>query len=239
MVGYPAPASRSARNGMAAELGAVETKRRPGRPKVDARRLELIQETLRLLQRNSPSDLSRLDIARAAGVDPALIRYYFGDKDRLFGEVVELIAAEIVATGTRALTGSGTARERILQFVRGSHAVHMRHPHYHQLILHQITHGRKAEIRRMRTEMSRLLRRDLLRVLRDGEKAGDLRVVDPGMLGVAIIGMCEYFSSSWGPVEALLGEESVRERATSSETYGRFIEDLVLRALDPASAGRP
>jgi AcrR family transcriptional regulator len=221
---------------MAAKLEGVEAKRRPGRPKDDARRRDLIQETLRLLQSNSPSDLSRLDIARAAGVDPALIRYYFGDKDQLFGEVVELIAAEIVDAGTSALTGPGTARERILRFVRGSHAVHIRHPHYHQLILHQITHGRKAKIRRMRTEMSRLLRKNLLSVLRDGEKAGELRVVDPGMLGIAIIGMCEYFSSSWGPVAALLGEESVRERAASSDAYGLFIEDFVLRALDPASA---
>jgi AcrR family transcriptional regulator len=222
---------------MAAGPDVVEATRRPGRPKDDARRRDLIRKTVRLLQSNSPADLSRLDIARAAQVDPALIRYYFGDKNKLFGEVVQLIAAEIVAAGTSALRGPGTARERILRFVRGSHAVHMRHPHYHQLILHQITNGRKAEIRRMRTEMSQLLRKDLMGVLRDGEKAGELRVVDPGMLGIAIIGMCEYFSSSWGPVAALLDDESAHERAASSEAYGLFIEDFVLRALDPASAG--
>jgi TetR/AcrR family transcriptional regulator len=222
---------------MAADRDVVAATRRPGRPKDDARRRDLIHKTLRLLQSNSPAELSRLDIARAAGVDPALIRYYFGDKNKLFGEVVQLIAADIVAAGTSALTGPGTARERIRRFVRGSHAVHMRHPHYHQLILHQITNGGKAEIRRVRTEMSQRLRKDLLAVLRDGEKAGELRVVDPGLLGIAIIGMCEYFSSSWGPVAALLDDASVHERDASAEAYGSFIEDLVLRALDPTSTG--
>lgn len=223
---------------MATQLAATAktaSKRPPGRPKDDARRLAIINETLRLLQSTPPSDLSRLDIARAAGVDPALIRYYFGDKNKLLGEVVEVIAREIVAGGHAALTGAGTPRERVRRFVRSSHAVHMRHPHYHQLILHQITHGRKAAIRKMRTEMSRTLVEDLLGVLRAGEESGELRVVDPGLLGIAVIGMCEYFSSSWGPVTALLGERGAGER--SAAVYGSFIEDFALRALDPASTG--
>jgi TetR/AcrR family transcriptional regulator len=219
---------------MAAKLTLATPKRPPGRPKDDARRQSLVQETMRLLQTNSPSDLSRLDIARAAEVDPALIRYYFGDKNHLFAEVVQLIADEIVQTGTGALRAAGSARERIVGFVRGSHAVHMKHPHYHQLILHQITHGGKEAMRSLRTGMSQTLRVDLLSVLRDGERSGELRVVDPGLLGIAIIGMCEYFSSSWGPVAVLLGEESECQRPQSAAAYGAFIEDFILRALDPA-----
>ncbi len=208
-------------------------KRPPGRPRDDVQRTALINETLRLLQTTPPSHLTRLDIARAAGVDPALIRYYFGDKYKLFAEVIALIAAEIERGGTEALTSEGTPKERIARLVRASHDVHRRYPHYHQLILDQIIRGRPETVQRIRAEMSASLRKGLLEVMQEGAARGDLRVVDPGHLGIAIIGMCEYFSSGWGPVSALLGESPEAGRDESAELYGQFMEELIVRSLAP------
>jgi AcrR family transcriptional regulator len=216
---------------VAAELKAK--RRPPGRPRDDAHRIALLNETVRLLQTTPPSELSLVEIARSAGVDPALIRYYFGDKYRLFAEVIGMIAEEIERGGSAALASGGTPKERLARFVRASHEVHLRHPHYHQLILVQLTHGRSETVRRIRTEMSRELRTKLVALMREGEECGELRAVDPGHLGIAIIGMCEYFSSSWGPVSALLGETTEKAQTTSAEAYGRFVEDFVLRALSP------
>jgi AcrR family transcriptional regulator len=193
----------------------------------------LIEHTMRLLQTIPPADLTRLDIARAAGVDPALIRYYFGDKYKLFAEVITLIAAEIETLGSAALAGEGTPKERLARLVRANHDVHCRYPHYHQLILDQITHGRSEAVQRIRSEMSAKLREGLLDLMREGQRRGELRVVDPGHLAIAIIGMCEYFSSGWGPVAALLGESPEASRGKSAKTYGRFIEELVVRSLAP------
>lgn len=223
---------------MAAVAAPRETKRPPGRPRDDARRRSIVAATVRLLQTSPASNVSRLDIARAAGVDPALIRYYFGDKHQLFDEVIAVIGGEIAASGAAALAGPGTPRERLAALVRANHAVHVRHPHYHQLILEQILHGRPEAARRMRTEMSGELRRGLLELMREGERAGELQVVDPGHLAIAIIGMCEYFSAGWGPVAALLGEETTAGRTKSADAYVAFIERLVVRALDPAVEDR-
>jgi AcrR family transcriptional regulator len=181
----------------------------------------------------APSDVSRLEIARAAGVDPALIRYYFGDKYALCAEVIAVIAREIVDTTTAALAEGGTPRERLARFVRALHTVHARHPHYHQLILEQITHGRKDPMRAMRTEMSGALRTTLTELMEEGARAGELRIVDPGLLGIAIIGMCEYYSSSWGPVATLLGRDPLDRHDGSGDAYATFITEFVVRALKP------
>lgn len=183
---------------------------------------------MRLLQQRPPWELTLTEIARAARVDPALLRYYFVDKHRLFAEVIARIGAEIEACGGAALASSGTPKERLARFVRASHDVHSRHPHYHQLILDQITHGDPERVRTMRTEMSRKLRAALLEVMREGERRGELRVTDPGYLGIAIIGMTEYFSATWGPVAALLGDAPENAR----RAYAAFIEDFVVRALE-------
>jgi TetR/AcrR family transcriptional regulator len=212
---------------------AAGVRRGPGRPRDDARRAMLVEAALRLLQTTPPSDLSRLDIARAAGVDPALIRYYFGDKYYLCAEVIARIAAEIVGETNAALAIAGTPQQRLAAFVRALHAVHVRHPHYHQLILDQITHGRKDPMRAMRAEMSGTLRETLTELMRAGAAAGEMRVVDPGLLGIAIIGMCEYFSSSWGPVKTLLGDDPGARQAGIGQAYATFIADFVGRGLRP------
>ena len=212
---------------------AAELTRGPGRPRDDAKREALIQSTLRLLQSAPPSAVSRLDIARAAGVDPALIRYHFGDKYYLCAEVIARIAHEIVATTTAALAEGGTPAERLARFVRALHAVHLRHPHYHQLILEQITHGRKDPMREMRTIMSASLRETLVDLMREGTAAGEMRMLDPGMLGIAIIGMCEYYSSSWGPVATLLADHPDASGTRSADAYATFIADFTVRALRP------
>jgi AcrR family transcriptional regulator len=212
-------------------VNSTAKRRPPGRPRDDAHRTALIDQTMRLLQTTPPSNLTRLEIARAAGVDPALIRYYFGDKYKLFAEVIALIAAEIERLGSAALASTGTPKERLARLVRANHDVHRRYPHYHQLILDQITHGRPETVQRIRSEMSGRLREGLLDLMRDGERRGELRVVDPGHLAIAIIGMCEYFSSGWGPVAALLGESPEAERGASATAYGQFIEDLIVRSL--------
>ena len=188
---------------------------------------------MRLLQTTPPSELSVRDIARAADVDPALIRYYFGDKYHLYAEVIALIAAEFDRLGSAALEGKGTPKERLARFIRANHEAHVRHPNYHQLVLDQITHGRPEPVRTIRSDIGRSLRKGLLEVMRDGEKTGELRVVDPAYLGIVIIGMSEFFCSAWGPVATILGESTETSLKKSSQAYEKFMEDIILRALTP------
>lgn len=67
-----------------------KTQRRQGRPPKDdsqALRDKIIAATRELLRKSPPDSISRIDIARAAKVDPALIRYYFGSKDDVLSAV--------------------------------------------------------------------------------------------------------------------------------------------------------
>ena len=64
-----------------------------------------------------PGQITRLDIARAAGVDPALIRYYFGDKSALFVTAVSRPALKCGNVRPRTLAkrdGSRKVRRRIV-----------------------------------------------------------------------------------------------------------------------------
>jgi hypothetical protein len=75
------------------------TKRSQGRPTRNSKsavgRDELIEATRRLLGEKPPSEIGRLDVARKADVDPALIRYYFGNLGNLMTEVTAMLTREM------------------------------------------------------------------------------------------------------------------------------------------------
>jgi len=80
-------------------------RRRQGRPHKDAPtvgREALIAATRNLTKTIPAGRITRLDIARAAGVDPALIRYYFGDKSKLLVAAVLQAGAELRERQERA-----------------------------------------------------------------------------------------------------------------------------------------
>lgn len=59
-------------------------------------------------------------IAKAAGVDPALVHHYFGTKDQIFGAAVELIFAPTLAAPDAVHGGSREgAGERMARFMFG------------------------------------------------------------------------------------------------------------------------
>ena len=74
--------------------------RRQGRPPKDnsqTLRDKIIAATRELLRTRPPDTISRIDIARAARVDPALIRYYFGTRDDVLSAVAQTFMNDFVS----------------------------------------------------------------------------------------------------------------------------------------------
>lgn len=80
---------------------SVETRRR------------LIEAATRLFADDGFRAVSTRDIARAAGVNPALINYHFGSKEGIFEEVIRSSAAEHVADRMHQLTRARTGNKKL------------------------------------------------------------------------------------------------------------------------------
>src|SRR5262252_8404775 len=95
---------------------ARRTKRKQGRPQKDmpaVGRETLIAATRKLMKVMPPGQITRLDIARAAGVDPALIRYYFGDKSKLIVAAVLQAGSQLRERQARGYAEGTSARDKI------------------------------------------------------------------------------------------------------------------------------
>jgi len=221
------------------EARRVRAQGRPRGEKNAVGRDGLIAATRDLLKTHRPSDLSRTEIARLAGVDPGLIRYYFGNKDNLLLATTLQITAERGQRTTEEMRHAKTARQRFRGWIKVLIEVMAENPHYSQLLLEQIHYGTSAEARRIRRDLVANTYNELHGIVAEGERNGEFRAVDPNFLHLGLIGMCQFFFSRRPMLEELLGYEiSAENMATLADSYVDFVADILINGLVAKSAGR-
>jgi AcrR family transcriptional regulator len=212
------------------QQGAAKQKvrRTPGRPySADANdaREAILQAACRLLKDNLPSQVTNSMIAREAGADPALIRYYFGDRSSLLLAAVEELMKHIRKPAPPApMTAEQFVSWRVdatLDFARMARSMQ-------RLMVDELAEGGTPEVR----EAIRLRNKGLVdwygAILK--EQIGDEIVdVDPLFLHAAILGVCEFFTSAQSTILPLA--EPGTDPAQFADRYEAFVIDLFLNGL--------
>jgi len=177
----------------------VRARRPAGRPPGDAPDLRgrLLDAALQGFARNGIAGTSLRTIAVEAGVNPALVHYYFGDKGRLQEAVVQ----------ERLLPALGSLRESVQQatdvaglvaaFVRGMGDIVMRHPWFPSLWVREVLcEGgalRDVLFDHIAPQLPRLMAQRFADAQRDGELNPDL---DPRLVVVSLVGLTLFPAAS-------------------------------------------
>ncbi|MFD7033344.1 TetR family transcriptional regulator [Streptomyces sp. NPDC059917] len=174
-----------------APVEKVRRRRGPGRPRQDeADDGPGTQERIRLAARSEFADrgydkTSVRGIAKAAGVDPALIHHYFGTKDDLFAAAIEMSMEPALVVPAIVGEGPDGIGERLARYFLGIWENPVSRAPLLAVIRSALTHEAAAKVLR-----TLILRRVLERV------AADLNVPDPTfraelaashMVGIALL----------------------------------------------------
>lgn len=204
---------------------------RKGRPRLEDadKRAAIIRAARQLLKSRKPTNITRDAIARTAGVDPALIRYYFGDRGALFREVVWQTTDELHAK-LSALSGmQGGAIERLRARFKVWLDVFASNPHYSELVVENVFYGDEDESREMLKTFVRRALPDLEKLVADGVAAGEIRDVEPRFIYLTLIGLAEYYATAAPLVAELFGSRGAAARNLGA--YGDYAADLLIDGL--------
>ena len=178
----------------------------------------------RLIKEHPPARVTISLIAREAGVDPALVRYYFGDRSNLLLAVAESMLSEFPRPTPGSIEPVAALEHTIRQMARFTNST----KHIHRLMVDELADARSADVGRHLGEMNRVAVRDLQEVM--GRDAGaNLRPVDPALLLVAIVGLFDFFVSA-EPVVRQLVPKGTDMKALAAR-YEDFVTDLVLSGI--------
>jgi len=201
-----------------------------GRPQAEGNvvgREALIAATRELLKTRPSTKLNRLEIARYAGVDPGLIRYYFGTIETLFAEVAVRITAEVRA-GIHADAGN-KGPEALADRIQRTLRMFVENPYHHALVEEQIFAGTNPKARAEWRDIIGNSVAELEAVLRVGEREGWLRHVEPRYLHLLIIGACEFFVSGRTLVEDMFGGKA--SAGADPKNFAAFLIDVLTHGL--------
>ena len=169
----------------------VPLPRGPGRPSAETadHRQRLLDAALRCFVGAGIAATSLREVAKQAGVTPALVHYYFGSKEQLvaavFAERLQPVFEEL-----RAQLGTVVAGNLVSGLVAGVHRTVERHPWLPALWVREIlTEGgalREGMLTRVAPNLAPVLAKRFAELQRAGGLNPDL---DPRLLVVSIIGL--------------------------------------------------
>ena len=203
-------------------------KRTRGRPRSGQEavgRQAIIVAARQLLEKLPPHEVPNVLIARKAGVDPALVRYYFANREELLFAVVEHILATWEATHPAP---DAPPAEKLSAHVADMFEFSCRVRSMQRLMVDEIAKARSPAVRARVRELNAGAVRRYARFLHL-EGAGDESSPDPLFAHVAVIGLCEFFAAAQAMILPLAPKHL--DAPELARRYGVFIRKLVLDGL--------
>ncbi|NUO75396.1 MAG: TetR/AcrR family transcriptional regulator [Lysobacter sp.] len=198
------------------------TRRAPGRPAADGPdlRSRLLDAAIVCYTRQGIAATALRSIAIEAGVNPALLHYYFGDREQLQAAVIQERVMPAIASLAGHLQAAGDDSARLIAaFVRGVGDTVAQYPWFPSLWVREVLcEGgalRDLLVNQIGPQLPQMLAQRFALAQRDGRLNADL---DPRLLVVSLVGLT-LFPIAGAPVwQRVFGIETFDNQALREHT---------------------
>ncbi|MBN2384152.1 TetR/AcrR family transcriptional regulator [bacterium] len=172
-------------------------------------------------------------IAHEAGVNKAMLYYYFSSKDTLYYEALKAVFGIIMDKQRYLARTSGTIRSRIHEIVNHIIETGQAHPEYIRLIMHEILSSEQnlATIaKELSPDQAVPYTTGIATMLIEGQEQGLIRSGDILQIAISIIALC-FFHTLWFPLIKAMWHAADLDEAAFVECRKAYIMDLLENGL--------
>lgn len=169
------------------------------------------------------------EVAERAGVQPALVSYYFGSKRGLLQAVVADVASRMLVHMRESAGRGAHFEERLRAIVHDYMSLVGEDPYGPRLIVEQVLFGEEEAIDSFADRFARRNMELIEKVIREGREAGEIRDVDAMFMIPALLGSCLFFFLAAPIMKRIFGIDEITPELTAR--YADFVVDMNLRGL--------
>src|ERR1700686_3142567 len=186
---------------------------------------KLLDAASELMIERASIDVSLSDIAQKSGVNAALVKYHFGNKDGLLLALLARDAATEMAQLEYLLAQPMAPTAKLKLHIAGIIRAYHQFPYMNRLI-HCLLHESSAEAA---DEVSKFFVAPLLdfhrRLLAEGIAAGEFRNIDPVLFYTSLIGACDHLFFGRHAMSRAIGVGPVTDEVCRQ--YIKYMEALI------------
>jgi TetR/AcrR family transcriptional regulator len=205
--------------------------RSPGRPANSRgdQRARLLDAAIALFSRQSIAETSLRAVARRARVTPALVHYYFGNREQLVDAlVVERIVPLVLGVGAKLATAGPDPRALIRTFVATIIGMLAENPWLPPIWVREVLTESGALRERMMTQIAPNIAPELARRLAEAQRAGLLNPgLDPKLAVVSLIGLTVFPLAAQSIWRRLLDAEDIDTETIVEHTLALLGSGLI------------
>lgn len=170
-------------------------------------------------------------IGAAAGVNPALLYYYFGSKEELYRQLLRRVFGTLAQRGAERLAGATSPEEAIRALLAVQSETMLQRPSLPRILAREMADHGAAHAQEGIAQLSATLFARLQAFIEAGQRAGTLRAdLDPRFAAISTVSLIPYFHIARPAVAILLGE-SGDPPPEQMDAYARHAAEFVLSAL--------
>jgi TetR/AcrR family transcriptional regulator len=208
-----------------------------GRP--EQSRAAILKAAVREFAREGVAGARTDAIARSAGVNKALLYYYFEDKEAIYRAVLDEVFSGMRATIHEALSQKLSPREKLVSYVCAHFNYIASHPLYPRIVQAEFLRAGRdpGRLERIAKQYFRPVFLEISGLLEEGAQSGDFRSVNPVHFIPSMISVIVFYFNT-APIMKLMtgGDPMSAERLAERRTA---VVDFISAALFvPEKGGR-
>ncbi len=190
----------------------------------------LLLETAGIIMREGDQvDISLSELSLRAGLNSALVKYYFGNKAGLLRALLDRDMQQIVASLDALLAKDMTPEARLRRHISAVIDTYHAAPYLNRLLMRLVRDSDPAEAHRIADLYLTPVSRAYDRLIGDGVAAGVFRPIDPQMFYFTLTGAADRFFSARLVLRHCYDQESFTEQLR--DHYREHTIDLIMAGI--------
>jgi TetR/AcrR family transcriptional regulator len=182
-------------------------------PREQSARDLLLEAASQLMCERETLAVSLSDIAGRAGLNSALVKYYFGGKTGLQYALIERDLSDSLRQLRGLLTMDLSPAKKLRLSIGGIMRVYFRYPYINQLMMATMRDGTEEMRRAIADNFLQPLYETYAQLIREGVEAGEFQAVDPKVFYFNVVGACDQIYSARYVYKYVHGEDGFTEES--------------------------